>query len=94
MYLHGGSRRGDDIEKLREPGWGLPALLEKKKSFPFIVVLLINGSETSPLFGEVQRGMRLRHTAHTVRVSHIECQSKGVRDEIGCPIGREDPEPI
>jgi predicted peptidase len=38
MYLHGGSRRGDDIEKLREPGWGLPALLEKKKSFPFIVV--------------------------------------------------------
>jgi predicted peptidase len=38
MYLHGGSRRGDDVEKLREPGWGLPALLEKKKSFPFIVV--------------------------------------------------------
>ena len=38
MYLHGGSRRGDDVEKVREPGWGLPALLEKKKSFPFIVV--------------------------------------------------------
>jgi hypothetical protein len=38
MYLHGGSRRGDEIEKVREPGWGLPALLEKKKSFPFIVV--------------------------------------------------------
>jgi predicted peptidase len=38
MYLHGGSRRGDDVEKLREPGWGLPALLEKKKSFPFIVI--------------------------------------------------------
>jgi predicted peptidase len=38
MYLHGGSRRGDDIEKVREAGWGLPALLEKKKSFPFIVV--------------------------------------------------------
>ena len=38
MYLHGGSRRGDEIEKIREPGWGLPALLEKKKSFPFIVV--------------------------------------------------------
>jgi predicted peptidase len=38
VYLHGGSRRGDDVEKLREPGWGLPALLEKKKSFPFIVV--------------------------------------------------------
>ena len=38
MYLHGGSRRGDEIEKLREPGWGLPAILEKKKSFPFIVV--------------------------------------------------------
>jgi predicted peptidase len=38
MYLHGGSRRGDDVEKIREPRWGLPALLEKKKSFPFIVV--------------------------------------------------------
>jgi predicted peptidase len=38
MYLHGGSRRGDNIEKVREAGWGLPALLEKKKSFPFIVV--------------------------------------------------------
>lgn len=38
MYLHGGSRRGDDIEKLREPGFGLTALLEKKKSFPFVVV--------------------------------------------------------
>ena len=54
--------------------------------------------EITALLGEVQRGMRLRHTArnkrHTVRVSHIECQSKGVRDEIGCPIGREDPEPI
>jgi predicted peptidase len=29
MYLHGGSRRGDDIEKLREPGFGLTALVEK-----------------------------------------------------------------
>jgi predicted peptidase len=38
MYLHGGSRRGDDPDKLREPGFGLPALLEKEKSFPFIVV--------------------------------------------------------
>jgi predicted peptidase len=41
MYLHGGSRRGDEVEKVREPGWGLPALLEKKKLFPlfpFIVV--------------------------------------------------------
>jgi predicted peptidase len=38
MYLHGGSRRGDDTDKLREPGFGLPALLEKEKSFPFIVV--------------------------------------------------------
>ena len=25
MYLHGGSRRGDDIERLKEPGFGLPA---------------------------------------------------------------------
>jgi predicted peptidase len=38
MYLHGGSRRGDDIGKLKEPGFGLPSLLEKRKSFPFIVV--------------------------------------------------------
>ena len=38
MYLHGGSRRGDDIEKLREPGFGLKALVEKDKSFPFIVL--------------------------------------------------------
>jgi predicted peptidase len=38
MYLHGGSRRGDEIEKVSEPGWGLPALVENKKSFPFIVV--------------------------------------------------------
>jgi hypothetical protein len=30
MYLHGGSRRGDDIERLKEPGFGLPALLEKR----------------------------------------------------------------
>ena len=44
MYLHGGSRRGDDIEKLREPGWGLPALLEKKKSFPFIDALRALGN--------------------------------------------------
>jgi predicted peptidase len=38
MYLHGGSRRGDDIEKLREPGFGLTALVEQNKSFPFIVL--------------------------------------------------------
>jgi predicted peptidase len=38
MYLHGGSRRGTDIEKLREPGYGLPAGVEKNKSFPFIVL--------------------------------------------------------
>ncbi|MGA9993917.1 MAG: alpha/beta fold hydrolase [Pyrinomonadaceae bacterium] len=36
MYLHGGSRRGNDIEKVRE--YGLPALVEKDRSFPFIVV--------------------------------------------------------
>ncbi len=28
MYLYGGSGRGNDIEKLREPGYGLPALVE------------------------------------------------------------------
>ncbi|MBV9874733.1 MAG: prolyl oligopeptidase family serine peptidase [Verrucomicrobia bacterium] len=38
LYLHGGSRRGDDIEKLREPEFGLTALVEKDKSFPFIVL--------------------------------------------------------
>jgi len=38
MYLHGGSRRGNDIEKLKEPGYGLPAIVEKDKAFPFIVL--------------------------------------------------------
>lgn len=36
MYLHGGSLRGDDVEKLRTSG--LPRLVEQDKSFPFIVV--------------------------------------------------------
>jgi len=36
MYLHGGSLRGDDIEKVRT--LGLPHLIENDKSFPFIVV--------------------------------------------------------
>jgi predicted peptidase len=36
MYLHGGSLRGTDVEKLRT--MGLPALLEEDKSFPFVVV--------------------------------------------------------
>ncbi|HZC36428.1 MAG TPA: hypothetical protein VE242_12480 [Chthoniobacterales bacterium] len=36
LYLNGGSRRGTDLEKLREPGFGLTALVEKDKSFPFI----------------------------------------------------------
>lgn len=36
MYLHGGSLRGDDVEKVRT--LGLPQLLETDKSFPFIVV--------------------------------------------------------
>src|SRR5260370_35371906 len=38
MYLHGGSRRGTDIEKLREPGYSWPAGAEKKKSFPFLAM--------------------------------------------------------
>jgi len=38
VYLHGGSRRGENIERLREPGYGLPAMVEKNKSFPFIVL--------------------------------------------------------
>ncbi len=36
MYLHGGSIRGDDVEKVRT--LGLPQLLEQDKSFPFVVV--------------------------------------------------------
>jgi predicted peptidase len=36
MYLHGGSLRGDDVEKVRT--LGLPQLLEQDKKFPFIVV--------------------------------------------------------
>jgi predicted peptidase len=36
MYLHGGSLRGDNVEKLRTAG--LPRLLEEDKSFPFVVV--------------------------------------------------------
>jgi predicted peptidase len=36
MYLHGGSLRGDDVEKVRT--LGLPRLIEKDRSFPFIVV--------------------------------------------------------
>jgi predicted peptidase len=36
MYLHGGSMRGDDVEKLRTVG--LTALLEKDRSFPFVVI--------------------------------------------------------
>src|ERR1700750_3088722 len=36
LYLHGGSRRGDDIERVRE--MGLPHRLEEDRKFPFIVV--------------------------------------------------------
>ncbi len=36
LYLHGGSRRGDDIEMVR--AFGLPQIIEKDPSFPFIVV--------------------------------------------------------
>ena len=36
LYLHGGSRRGDDIEMVR--AFGLPQVVEKDPSFPFIVV--------------------------------------------------------
>lgn len=35
LYLHGGSARGDDLEKLR--GMGLPKRLEQDREFPFIV---------------------------------------------------------
>jgi len=43
MYLHGGSHRGNDVEKLREPGYGLPALVEKNNFF----CPLILGTEDS-----------------------------------------------
>ena len=36
LYLHGGSLRGDNVERLRT--LGLPALLESKPDFPFVVV--------------------------------------------------------
>jgi len=36
MYLHGGSLRGEDLEKVR--ALGLPRIVEEDKSFPFIVV--------------------------------------------------------
>jgi predicted peptidase len=36
MYLHGGSLRGNDIERVRS--LGLPQLVEKDRSFPFIVL--------------------------------------------------------
>lgn len=36
LYLHGGSLRGDDPERLKE--YGLPKLLEARRDFPFIVV--------------------------------------------------------
>jgi len=36
MYLHGGSLRGDEVEKVRTLGF--PQLIDKDRSFPFIVV--------------------------------------------------------
>jgi predicted peptidase len=36
LYLHGGSLRGDDLEKLKS--YGLAALLDKDLSIPFVVV--------------------------------------------------------
>lgn len=36
LYLHGGSRRGADLDSVRV--WGLPKLVEQDPSFPFIVV--------------------------------------------------------
>src|SRR5438270_13121112 len=36
LYLHGGSLRGDDVERLGI--WGLPQKLESEPDFPFIVV--------------------------------------------------------
>jgi predicted peptidase len=38
VYLHGGSRRGKDAEQLREPGFGLPAIVDRNESFPFVVL--------------------------------------------------------
>src|SRR5260221_3001378 len=38
VYLHGGSRRGKDVEQLRDPGFGLPAIVDRNESFPFVVL--------------------------------------------------------
>jgi predicted peptidase len=38
IYLPGGSRRGKDVEQLREPGFGLPAIVDRNESFPFVVL--------------------------------------------------------
>ncbi len=38
VYLHGGSRRGKDVEQLGEPGFGLPAIVDRNESFPFVVL--------------------------------------------------------
>jgi predicted peptidase len=39
MYLHGGSLRGHDVERLRTSG--LPQIVDQDTSFPFIVVSLL-----------------------------------------------------
>jgi poly(3-hydroxybutyrate) depolymerase len=36
VYLHGGSRRGENIEKLREPDYGLPAAYKHPEKFAAI----------------------------------------------------------
>ena len=38
IYLHGGSLRGNEIEKLRDSGPGILGVVQKNRSFPFVVL--------------------------------------------------------
>ena len=65
LYLHGGSARGDDLDRLRK--MGLPKRLEQDAEFPFIVA--------SPLLpeGEIWTDVNsltklIEHVAHDYRV--------------------------
>jgi predicted peptidase len=65
LYLHGGSARGDDLERVRK--MGLPARLEKEPNFPFIVAsplcpegeIWTNVPELTALLDELVRRYRV-----------------------------------
>ncbi|HYO77876.1 MAG TPA: alpha/beta fold hydrolase [Thermoanaerobaculia bacterium] len=68
VYLHGGSLRGEDVERLR--AMGLPARLEKEPDFPFIVIapllpageIWTNDGAVIALVDEVLRTQRVDRT--------------------------------